>query len=116
MKVCDLKPQPMHSEPFQLRRSKYVPEQPGCYALTTFDDDILYIGRSVNLRQRMQQHLEDKEKTEMTEFGKALTFHWLGGLEFPEQIEIAWINLHESVEGHKPVMNKISPSYPSVSG
>lgn len=60
--------------------------------------------------------VEDKEKTKMTEFGKALTFHWLGGLEFPEQIEIAWINLYESVEGHKPVMNKINPSYPSVSG
>ncbi len=107
---------PVNNEPFQLNRNMYVPDQPGCYILTTFNGDILYIGRSDNLRRRMKEHLDDKGKTSLTADGRASTFYWLDGIEFPEEIEAGWVNSFQSAEGRLPIMNKIFPSFPSVSG
>ena len=62
MKVEELTPKPIDKVQFKLASFKSVPHDNGCYILTTFENDILYIGLAVNLNNRFKQHLENPEK------------------------------------------------------
>lgn len=109
MKVQELIPQPKDRTQFKLSSFKLVPKQAGCYVLTTFDNDILYIGLSENLFNRFQQHLDNPEKTNSTKEGKAIWFYFLNynQSDLPK-LERSWINQFDIIHGRLPILNKVS--------
>lgn len=107
MKVDNLVPKPLQKELFKLHRQKFVTDASGCYALTNFPGDILYLGLASNLRRRFEQHLEAPEKVKPTPLGVAYYFYWLEAVDL-EKLERTWINAHTLVEGKMPHLNKVS--------
>jgi excinuclease UvrABC nuclease subunit len=106
MNVDFLVPKPTKFEPFRRSQEKFVPDSSGCYALTTFKREILYIGLSNNIRRRMDQHLDNADKTRLTENGRAVFFYWIESDE-TNKIERTWMNIHLQHEGIIPILNKI---------
>lgn len=113
MNVSTLAPAVSQRQQFTFQFQKFMPPMPGCYALTTFDGTVLYVGLSVNLQSRFGQHRSNPAKCVVTPHGKAFWFYFL---PLPEAqlnlVERTWLNAHESVHGAKPFFNKIaSPLY-----
>ena len=106
MKLDLLVPRPLASEAFRRNRERFIPTKPGCYALTTFAREVLYIGLTVNLRRRVNEHLDSAEKTELTIHGRAVLFHWLETTEI-NKVERTWLNIHLLNEGSLPVLNSV---------
>jgi len=105
MKAIQLVPRPQEKRPFRANQHFYIPEQGGCYVLSTFDETIVYIGLSKNLSRRFDEHLDSPKKTEPTRLGRAVWFHWLICKNL-EQVERTWLNAHEISEGELPCLNK----------
>ena len=96
----------------QFRLSEYfrVPESPGCYAITNIYDDILYVGQSINLSQRMSQHLSNPRMTEPTNLGLGTWFYYeLWPSSEINAIETRLLFNHKAVEGLLPPLNRIGP-------
>src|SRR5580700_6325470 len=106
MNVGELVPQPQRCESFLRSRCRFVPETSGCYALTTFSKVVLYVGLATNLRRRMNDHLDSPEKTQATEKGRAVLFHWLETTDI-NMVERTWMNIHHQHEGTLPLINKV---------
>ena len=106
MKVSELIPLPTARWPFRRTHQKFVPDRSGCYVLTTFDEQVLYVGLTVNLRRRLGEHLDSPLKTSAGEYGRAVWFHFIETDKLNE-IERAWLNLHIQHEGRIPVLNRI---------
>lgn len=107
MKVEELAPRPTDRVPFKRASFKVVPQDAGCYALATFDGDILYIGLSDNLFARFQQHLDNPEKTLATAEGKAIWFYYLEyNIVNLAKLERTWLNHFAAVHGRLPILNK----------
>lgn len=104
MHVSLLDPAPTAKCLFKRREQRLVPDVPGCYALTTFEGEVLYVGLSVSLRSRMGQHLDNPRKTGLTSLGRAFFFHWLERVDF-ERVERTWMNIHSLHEGKLPELN-----------
>ena len=88
-----------------------MPEAPGCYALANFAEDILYIGKSENIRRRISEHLDNSEKTSETKQGYA---HWafcrvMEDIPQLGMLERGWTNQHELREGRLPILNSTHP-------
>ena len=107
MKIEDLKPSPNRRENFLRKRQRFIPDKSGCYVLTTFQDDILYVGLTNDLRQRFGKHLDDPQKTSKTENGRAFFFHWLECDEL-NKVERTWLNDCVLTDGALPILNKIN--------
>lgn len=108
MKVEELTPLPAKKELFALRSERNIPVDSGCYVLTTFDNEILYIGLASNLRARFRSHLESPEKNSLTELGRATWFSFL--LYSPDnlpKLERTWMHKYEGVHGELPALNKV---------
>ncbi|MBD2747768.1 GIY-YIG nuclease family protein [Microvirga sp. BT688] len=84
---------------------KFVPDGSGCYALTTFDETVLYIGLATNLRRRMNDHLDDPRKTSPSPKGRAILFFWIETAE-TNKVERTWMNIHMQHEGRLPELNR----------
>ena len=108
MKLELLVPQPRASESFRRSRERFIPEKTGCYAHTTFERHILYIGLTVNLRRRVNEHLDSVAKTELTPAGRAVLVHWIESAEV-NKVERTWMNIHLIEEGRPPGLNRVSP-------
>jgi hypothetical protein len=106
MNIGLLAPAPEKFEPFKRNRERYVPEASGCYVLATFVKEVLYIGLATNLRRRMNQHLDNPDKTNETPNGRATFFYWVESKE-TQKIERTWMNIHIQHEGVMPILNKI---------
>ena len=104
MKVEHLKPTPDHRENFRRDRQRLIPGNSGCYVLTTFQGDVLYVGLTKDLRRRFGNHLDDPKKTSKTNNGRAFFFYWYECDEL-EKVERAWQNECESVDGVLPILN-----------
>lgn len=109
MKIEELSPQPKDKVQFQLSSFKLVPQKTGCYVLTTFEGDILYIGLTDNLFNRFQQHLNNPEKTNPTKEGKAIWFYFTfyDAKNLPK-LERTWINHYVAANGRLPILNKVN--------
>ena len=107
MKVDALRPMPSHHEPFRRDCLRFVPAASGCYVLTTMDGVILYVGLTVNLRARMEQHLDTPAKRAVTPLGLARCFHWLETNNL-QPVERGWLNSHQALEGVWPILNKMA--------
>jgi hypothetical protein len=105
MKVSELVPQARRRESFRRSSERLVPSRPGCYALATFDQTVLYVGLANNLRRRMGEHLDNSMKRAQTTLGSAIWFFWLETPQI-EKIERTWINIHIQHEGVLPLLNK----------
>jgi GIY-YIG catalytic domain len=106
MNIDGLVPQPSHCEAFKRSSERFVPEQSGCYVLTTFSKIILYVGLADNLRRRMNDHLDNPAKTGETKLGRAVLFHWIECSD-TNKIERTWMNIHLHTEGTLPLLNKM---------
>lgn len=108
MKVSELQPPPIKNILFQRDRYLLVPELSGCYVLANTCDNILYIGQTVNINQRFQQHLNNPEKTRCTQEGLAWKFWFLEcdskRLSF---LENSWLQEFQRKEGCLPILNKV---------
>ena len=108
MTVTQLTPNPVERVMFTLRSVKLLPPSSGCYVLTNFQTEILYVGITVDLVQRFKQHRETEEKRRPTVLGRAHWFYFLTTGEGEiNAIERAWQNQYSSVHGILPVLNKI---------
>lgn len=109
MKVEELVPLPKERVTFKLASFKFVPKVGGCYVITTFDCDILYIGLSENLYERFQQHLNNPDKISPTKNGKAIWFYFLNfNSKNLYQLERTWINQYVAMHGQLPILNKVN--------
>ena len=106
MTVGELVPRPVKCESFLRNRCAFVPEASGCYVLTTFQKDVLYVGLATNLRKRMNDHLDSPEKTNPTQKGRAVLFHWLETNDI-NLVERTWMNIHIQHEGALPLLNRV---------
>jgi excinuclease UvrABC nuclease subunit len=108
MKIEALVPLPETKVPFRLSSFKSVPKDAGCYVLTTFTNDILYIGLSDNLYNRFKQHLDNTEKTAPTSEGKAIWFYFNIHSSFNlPLLERTWLNQFSDKHGRRPILNKV---------
>lgn len=109
MKIEHLNPLPKDKVLFKLSSFKSVPKLTGCYVLTTFDKDILYIGLSENLFDRFQQHLDNPEKTLPTKDGKAIWFYYSINDPYSlNMLERTWLNQFAAIHGNLPILNKVN--------
>ncbi|KAA5595405.1 GIY-YIG nuclease family protein [Blastochloris sulfoviridis] len=106
MNIAELVPQPPHFETFKRSRERFVPETSGCYALTTFSREVVYVGLAKNLRRRMNNHLDSEVKVGLTPLGRAALFFWIESNDI-EKIERTWMNIHIQQEGGLPVLNSV---------
>jgi hypothetical protein len=106
MNVTALTPTPDKREPFRRSRERFVPCKTGCYVLSTFEGAVLYIGLAVDLRRRMNDHLDAPEKTKSTEQGRAVWFYWLETGE-TNKVERTWMNIHIQHEAGLPILNRV---------
>jgi hypothetical protein len=106
MNVDLLVPKVLAREPFRRDCYRFVPAKPGCYVLTTFGGDVLYIGLTKNLRRRLEEHLDNSQKTLATGVGRAVFFNWR---ETPDlqKVERTWMNIHEIAEARLPILNSV---------
>jgi GIY-YIG catalytic domain len=106
MKIDELIPRPLLCKSFRRNQERFIPKTSGCYVLTTFEKVILYVGLTNDLRRRINEHLDNSEKTTVTQNGKAVLFFWIENKEI-NKIERTWLNMHIQFEGAIPVLNKI---------
>jgi len=106
MNLSELLPPPSDCETFRRNRCRFVPEASGCYVLTTFVKEVLYIGLATDLRRRMNDHLDNPDKTGETASGRAIFFYWLV-TEDTNKVERTWMNIHIQHEGSLPLLNSI---------
>ena len=71
MKVEQLIPKVKERVQFSLKSWKFVPKVTGCYVLTTFDGEVLYVGLTDNLYRRFFEHRDTKEKRNATKGASA---------------------------------------------
>lgn len=109
MKIDELTPTPKDKVQFKLASYKSVPQVNGCYILTTFDNEILYIGLAINLNNRFKQHLENPEKINPTSEGKAIWFYYTtyDSKNLPK-LERTWLNQFTNIHGQLPILNKVN--------
>ena len=109
MKITELKPIVSNKTEFHLSKVKFIPVEHGCYVLTNYLNDILYIGKANNLNIRIKQHLENPLKTEITALGVAYFYYYKTVINENElfKLERGWLNHFELKEGKLPILNSI---------
>lgn len=109
MKVTELNPKVFDKTEFLLNKVKFVPSMIGCYVITNFYNEIMYIGQTVNLKSRIQQHLEDQEKIKLTTIGKSYYFYYktIDNEKDLNKLERGWLNDFELKEGKIPILNSV---------
>lgn len=109
MKVERLFPKTIHRLQFGLRFRKFVPREPGCYVLASFDDHVLYVGLTDNLFRRFAEHWDTKIKRAPTSVGRAFWFYYLKcAAKDLCRIERTWINQYVELHGVLPLLNKVN--------
>ena len=110
MKVTRLDFSPKDRVQFRLSENIRIPEASGCYILSNIYDDILYIGRSVNLCQRMQQHWDNPRMTARTSLGLATWFYYkMYDSDELDSVEQQLLFNFKAVEGRLPPLNRAGP-------
>ena len=110
MKVTELDVGLSRVARFQYRSNAGVPTHSGCYVLANVVDDVLYIGRTKNLRQRFLQHLSDPRMTGLTSSGLS---HWFYYLDAPlskiQWLEGSLLSRYKFHEVKLPILNRAGP-------
>ena len=109
MFFSSLNPAPDGKAEFSYAGLRDTPDESGCYALAAYNGEILYVGQTQNLRNRMEQHLREDAKRKLTPHGVAF---WLHYKKWPtiqlDGLERGWMQQHQLQEqGARPFFNKI---------
>lgn len=110
MKVAWLEPKVVNKVHFTWKGHILVPDSAGCYAITTFSEEVVYVGIASSLRNRMGDHLETPEKRGGFNGEVSYWFHFLEeGNEYQrKRIEAGWLLLSTAIDGCYPPLNKIA--------
>lgn len=94
---------------FDYTKHLIIPQEYGCYVISNFNEEIMYIGKAINLHRRFSQHIEDKSKNGTTNLGKPYWFSFRTcSNEFEiSKLERGWLNHYELITGNLPFLNKI---------
>ncbi len=111
MNIDKLTPPTKNKTNFRLSSYHKVPQESGCYVLTNYDGNILYIGQAVDIRRRFEEHLKNPKKTSITPKGRAFWFHWLEWDAVKlNSLERGWIYDYKMVNNDElPIMNSQNP-------
>lgn len=110
MKITELDQTMSTRQPFAHRAVLRVPVDPGCYVMASIDDDVLYIGRTVSLRRRIGEHLENAEMTTRTSLGWPRWFYYKTmAADAVEHYERRLLGRHEQYDGSLPPLNRAGP-------
>ncbi len=108
MRVEQLSPKTNDRTRFAWSHHVTVPDKLGCYALVTYNGDVLYVGLATkSVRNRMGDHLDTEGKRRGTEFGVPFWFDYL--IDDPAKvaaIERGWMNQSRLLDGQMPALNK----------
>lgn len=109
MQANQLLPKPDQRTRFAWSHHVTVPDQPGCYALVTYNGDVLYVGLATgSIRSRMGSHLDTESKRKGTELGVPFWFDYLvADSIMVDAIERGWMNQAELADGEMPKLNKV---------
>lgn len=109
MKVSELSPKAESKLEFHLQKIKFFPTNGGCYVLTNFFQDVMYIGQSHNILTRIKQHLDNIKKTSLTELGVVYYVYYriIDDVNKLNKLERGWLNHFELVEGNIPLLNSV---------
>ena len=111
MKASELCPAVKKQVVFALASIGVVPDVPGCYALTAFSGEIVYIGQSRNLNRRFAEHCEDPDKRTMTPFGVVQFMYFrLCDVSDLDHLEARWTNQFAMRSGGAlPYLGRVNP-------
>ena len=110
MKVGDLSQNIRQRVPFRLSEQLRVPETSGCYVLTNIDDDVLYVGQTLDLNRRAGEHFTDARMTAITREGPVSWFYWrLWPTGKIKQAETQLLVKFKYAEGRLPALNIAGP-------
>ena len=93
---------------FSKQKEKKVAKESGIYLLTNFSGDILYIGISVNLRRRFNEHIQSSKAFALTPKGKSFWFYYSLCHETQHRsLERGLLSQVELNEGKLPWFNQV---------
>lgn len=107
--VTELRPQPSLRVKFAWTHFNQVPAESGCYVLTNFSGNVLYVGQATSsIRDRFCAHLESSEKRTQGPLGVPFWCYFLpwDGKKV-SVVEQGWINQSILGTGKRPPLNKI---------
>lgn len=109
MIVTELIPKIEITVEFNFSNQKKIPTEFGCYVISNFNNEIMYIGKATSLKNRFTNHLDTPEKNINTKMGKAYWFSYkICKNEFEiSRLERGWLNEYELKIGELPLFNKI---------
>jgi hypothetical protein len=108
LKVSVLAPSVQARVRFSLRDRKQVPPSSGCYALTSLEGDVLYVGLATNLSSRLCQHREDDSKRNPIRGVSAVWFYFTQVSRFNlRRVERGWMNQYMDQHAELPPLNKV---------
>lgn len=109
MRADQLSPKPDQRTRFAWSHHVTVPDKPGCYALVTYNGDVLYVGLATeSIRSRMGCHLDTETKRKGTELGVPFWFDYI--VEDSTKvaaIERGWMNQAILADGEMPSLNRV---------
>jgi len=107
--VEQLRPSPRSRIEFAWSHFKQVPNESGCYVLTTFGGDVMYVGQATSsIRDRFCAHLDTPEKRALGPFGVAFWFYYfVCEPNRVSSIEQGWMNVSILKTGQRPILNKV---------
>ena len=109
MKVEKLCPLPEQKTEFAWPHCVSVPDQPGCYALTTYGGEVLYVGlASKSIRERMSAHLDSPSKRNGSDNRVPFWFYYRTcGAPEVAAVERGWMNQSILEDGSLPPLNVV---------
>lgn len=110
MNIADLTPAPAPEAAvrFALAMRSRVPSGSGCYALCSFDRQVLYVGLTDDLSRRFEEHVLNDAKHAVVDGVRAFWFHWVVvPIVAIPRIERGWQNQYAAIHGRLPPLNKI---------
>ena len=110
MKVQHLDDEMTERVSFDFRFGAHVPTLAGCYVLTNIYDDILYIGQTIDLCRRMEEHLKDPRMNQRTRYGLVSWFYYTS---LPSSklrdVELQLLAGYKFAHGEWPPLNRTGP-------
>lgn len=107
MKLAAIRPKTLHDMAFELYFLNRITDCSGCYCLTNAAGDILYVGQSVAVRQRLLQHFDSSKRNELTVYGRISRASWRP--EDPVRLsalERGWLEMICLNDGVLPPLNR----------
>lgn len=109
MRVERLSPAPDNQTQFAWSHHVTVPDQAGCYALATYNGDVLYVGlATASIRSRMGSHLDSPAKRKGCDLGVPFWFYYILRTDTEVgPIERGWMNQAILEDGEMPPLNQV---------